>query len=99
MNKSQWILLATFAASFYGVGNIWMTQFGWRLLSYVAPNDFGAHHNAWWAMIKPVIFPMAAIAVFGSTALIWWRTEGVTAGPVWLKGGLTPLTGHWSGEL
>lgn len=51
MNKSQWILLTTFAASFYGVGNIWMTQFGWRLWPYVAPNDFGVYHNAWWAML------------------------------------------------
>ena len=28
MNKAQWVLMTTFAASFYGVGNIWMTQFG-----------------------------------------------------------------------
>jgi hypothetical protein len=85
MNRSQWILIITFAASFYGVGNIWMTQFGWRLWPYVAPEDFSAYHNAWWAMIKPVIFPVAAVAVFGSFALIWWRPPGVTATPVWLN--------------
>jgi hypothetical protein len=36
-------------------------------------------------MIKPVIFPVAAIAVSGSIALIWLRPEGVTAAPVWLN--------------
>jgi hypothetical protein len=40
VNRSQWILVTTFAASFYGIGNIWMTQFGWRLWPYVAPDDF-----------------------------------------------------------
>jgi hypothetical protein len=92
MNKCQWILLTTFAATFYSVGNIWMTQFGWRLWPYVAPNDFAAYHNAWWAMIKPVIFPMAAIGVFGSIALIWFRPEGVTPAPVWLNIGLHGAT-------
>lgn len=36
-------------------------------------------------MIKPVIFPVAAIAVFGSIALVWWRPEGVTSTPIWLN--------------
>ena len=54
VNRSQWILIITFAASFYSVGNIWMTQIGWRLWPYVAPDDISAYHNAWWAMIKPV---------------------------------------------
>ena len=85
MTKAQWVLIITLAASFYGVGNIWMTQFGWRLWTYVAPADFGAYHNAWWAVIKPVIFPMAGVAVLGSVALIWWRPEGVTAAPVWIN--------------
>src|SRR5579862_5319325 len=91
MNKAQWVLLTTFAASFYGVGNIWMTQFGWRLWPYVAPGDFGAYHNAWWAMIKPVIFPVAAVAFLGAFALIWWRPAGVTAAPVWLNVGIQAL--------
>lgn len=91
MNKAQWVLLTTFAASFYGVGNIWMTQFGWRLWPYVAPADFGAYHNAWWAMIKPVIFPVAAVAFFGAFALIWWRPAGVTAALVWLNVGIQVL--------
>jgi hypothetical protein len=85
VNKAQWTLVATLAASLYDVGTIWMTQFGWRLWPYVAPGDFGAYHEAWWAMIKPVIFPVGAVAFFGSIALIWWRPEGVTAAPVWLN--------------
>ncbi len=85
MNKAQWVLVVTFATCFYNVGTIWMTQFGWRLWPYVAPDDFSAYHAAWWAMIKPVIFPVAAIAFFGSFALIWWRPAGVTAAPVWLN--------------
>ena len=85
MNKAQWTLILTFAASFYSVGTIWMTQFGWRLWPYVAPGDFAAYHEAWWAMIKPVIFPVAAVALLGSIALVWWRPEGVTATPVWLN--------------
>jgi hypothetical protein len=85
MTKAQWVLMTTFAASFYNVGTIWMTQFGWRLWPYVAPNDFAAYHGAWWAMIKPVIFPMAAVAFFGSIALIWIRPEGVTSTPVWIN--------------
>jgi hypothetical protein len=36
-------------------------------------------------MVKPVIFPVAAIAVFGSIALIWCRPEGVTVAPVWMN--------------
>lgn len=88
MNKCQWVLIVTFAASFYGVGNIWMTEFGWRLWPYVGPSEFGAYHAAWWAMIKPVVFPVAAITVLGSFALIWWRPQGVTATPVWLNVGL-----------
>jgi hypothetical protein len=85
MNRSQWALMTTFAASFYNVGTIWMTQFGWRLWPYVAPGDFGPYHLAWWSMIKPIIFPMAGVAVFGSIVMIWWRPEGVTAAPVWLN--------------
>jgi hypothetical protein len=92
MNKAQWILIATFAATCYGVGNIWMTQFGWRLWTYVAPADFGPYHNAWWAMIKPVVFPVAAIAFFGAIALVWCRPAGVTAAPVWLNLALQVLT-------
>lgn len=107
MNKSQWILLTTFSASFYSVGNIWMTQFGWWLWPYVAPADFGAYHNAWWAMIKPVICPVAAIAVLGSFALIWWRPEGVTAAPVWLNivfhvatyASTAVLWGRWQAQI
>ena len=79
MNRAQWILIASFAASFYNVGTIWMTQFGWRLWTYVAPSDFERYHLAWWAMIKPVIFPVAAIAFFGSIAMLWWRPAGVSA--------------------
>lgn len=85
MNKAQWILMATFAASFYNVGTIWMTQFGWRLWPYVSPSDFNAYHLAWWAMIKPVIFPVAAVAFLGSIALVWWRPEGVAAPLVWIN--------------
>jgi hypothetical protein len=85
MNKSQWTLVLTFAASLYDAGTIWMTQMGWRLWPYVAPADFSAYHAAWWARIKPVVFPVAAVAFFGSIALIWWRPEGVTATPVRLN--------------
>ncbi len=85
MNRSQWVLIITLAATFYGVGNIWMTEFGWRLWPYVAPADFGAYHNAWWAMIKPVVFPVAAVAFFGAFALIWWRPTGVSSAAVWLN--------------
>ena len=68
-----------------------MTQFGWRLWPYVAPADFGAYHNAWWAMIKPIVFPVAAVAFFGAFALIWWRPAGVTAAAVWLNIGIQLL--------
>ena len=106
MNKSQWVLIITFAASLYSVGTIWMVQFGWRLWPYVAPADFGAYHLAWWSLIKPVIFPMAAIALLGSIAMVWWRPEGVTASPTWLNIGVhvvtTALTiafwGRWQGQ-
>jgi hypothetical protein len=91
MNKAQWVLMTTFAANFYGVGNIWMTQFGWRLWPYVSPADFGAYHNAWWAMIKPVVFPVAGVTFVGSFALIWWRPAGVTAASVWLNVGIQVL--------
>ncbi len=85
MSKAEWLLILTFAASLYDVGTIWMTQFGWRLWPYVAPDDFAGYHGAWWSMIKPVIFPVAAIAFFGSVAMIRWRPEGVDATPVWVN--------------
>lgn len=107
MNKAQWVLITTFAASFYDVGTIWMVHFGWRLWPYVAPADFEAYHLGWWSMIKPFIFPMAAIALLGSIAMVWWRPEGVTATPVWLNVGLQGITaaltiafwGRWQGQI
>jgi hypothetical protein len=106
MNKAQWVLLATLVASFYNVGTIWMVHFGWRLWPLVSPSDFGAYHLGWWAMIKPFIFPVAAVALLGSVVLIWWRPEGVTAVPVWLNVGLQLFTaaltiafwGRWQGQ-
>jgi hypothetical protein len=92
MSRAQWILIASFAASFYNVGTIWMTQFGWRLWPYVAPVDFGKYHLAWWAMIKPVIFPVAAIAFLGSIAMLWWRPVGVSATALWLNFALQIVT-------
>jgi hypothetical protein len=92
MTKSQWILIASFAASFYNVGTIWMTQFGWRLWPYVAPADFEKYHLAWWTMIKPVIFPVAAVAFAGSVAMLWLRPAGVSAAAVWLNFALQILT-------
>jgi hypothetical protein len=92
MTRAQGILLASFAASFYNVGTIWMTQFGWRLWPYVAPNDFEKYHLAWWTMIKPVIFPVAAVAFFGSIAMLWLRPAGVSATAVWLNFGLQIVT-------
>ena len=35
-------------------------------------------------MIKPAVFPVAAVAFSGAFALIWWRPVGVTATAVWL---------------
>ena len=92
MSKAQWILIASFAASFYNVGTIWMTQFGWRLWPYVAPSDFEKYHPAWWAMIKPVIFPVAAVAFFGSIAMLWLRPAGVSATAVWVNFALQTAT-------
>ena len=85
MNRAQWVLITTFAASMYGVGNIWMPQLAWRLWPYVSAGDFDAYHRAWWSMIKPVVFPVAGISVFGSVLLIWLRPDVVTATPVWLN--------------
>ena len=85
MNRAQWVLMVTFAASMYSTGNIWMTQLAWRLWPFVSAADFDAYHHAWWSMVKPVVFPIAGIAVLGSVALIWWRPDGVTAAPVWLN--------------
>lgn len=107
MNKAQWILITTVAASFYDVGTIWMVHFGWRLWPYVAPADFSAYHLAWWTMIKPFIFPVAAIALVGSIAMVWWRPEGVAAATVWLNLGLQVITaaltiafwGRWQGQI
>lgn len=107
MTRAQWVLLTTLAASFYGVGNIWMTQFGWRLWPYVAPADFGQYHNAWWSMIKPVIFPVAGVAFAGAFALIWWRPAGVAPISVWLNAGIQVLIyaltvifwGRWQAQI
>jgi hypothetical protein len=106
MNKAQWVLIVTLAASFYNVGAIWMVQFGYRLWPYVAPSDFGAFHEAWWSMIKPFVFPVAGIALLGSIALIWWPPEGVAAILIWLNIALHVAThastaafwGRWQGQ-
>jgi hypothetical protein len=107
MNKAQWALLLTFAARFYSVGTIWMTHVGWRLWPYVGPGDFGAYHGAWWSMIQPTIFPMGAVALFGSIAMIWWRPEGVNTTPIWLNLDLQLATyaltaifsGRWQAQM
>ena len=85
MSKQQWVLTITFAASWYNVGTIWMTHVAWRLWTHVAPADFDTYHRAWWAMIKPIIFPVAAVAFAGSIGLVWWRPEGVNGTAVWLN--------------
>jgi hypothetical protein len=106
VNKAEWILTIAFAASVYSVGTIWMTQMGYRLWPYVAPGDFGAYHGAWWADIKPIVFPLASIAFFGCIAMIWWRPEGVKPGVLWFSIGsqvatyvlTAALWGRWQAQ-
>ncbi len=84
VNKSQWVLVLTLAASCYSVGTIWMVQIGYLLWPYVAPGDFKPYHQAWWFKLIPVVFPVAAVALCGAFAMIWWRPEGVTTSTLWL---------------
>ena len=93
MTRAEWVLVLTLAASFYNVGTIWMVQMGYRLWPYLAPSDFGAYHRAWWSQIKPVVFPVAGLALFGSIAMIWLRPDGVTWAPLWLNIALQIGTG------
>lgn len=83
MNRAQWMLVLTLAASSYSVGTIWMVQAGYRLWPYVAPGDFDAYHGAWWMKIIPVIFPVAGLGLFGSFAMLLWRPAGVAASLLW----------------
>lgn len=83
MGKAQWMLVLTLAASSYSVGTIWMVQAGYRIWPYVAPADFDAYHGAWWLKIIPVVFPVAAVALFGSIAMLWWRPAGVAPWLLW----------------
>jgi hypothetical protein len=83
MNRAQWTLVLTLAASSYSIGTIWMVQAGYRIWPYVAPGDFDAYHGAWWMKIIPVIFPVAGVAFIGSFALLWWRPAGVAAWLLW----------------
>ncbi len=74
MNKAQWVLLTTLAASFYGVGNIWMTQLGWRLWPYVSPGEFAAYHNACQARFQQsrIFGKFAREVAFSITPLMRW---------------------------
>lgn len=93
MNRAQWMLVLTLAASSYSVGTIWMVQAGYRLWPYVAPGDFDAYHGAWWMKIIPVIFPVAGLGLFGSFAMLWWRPAGVAASLLW-SNALVQLVTH-----
>jgi hypothetical protein len=87
MNKAQWTLVLTLAASSYSVGTIWMVQIGYLLWPYVAPGDFKVYHEAWWFKLIPVVFPVAAVALFGALAMLWWRPEGVRSATLWVSVG------------
>jgi hypothetical protein len=88
MKLRRWLVLATFAAAMYDVGTIWMVHIGYQLWPDVAPAQFGYYHGHWWVSIIPVIFPVYAVAFFGSLAMVRWRPPGVPGWAVWLGAGI-----------
>ncbi len=66
------------------MGAAWLAQLNWELWVYVGRAEFQAYHLAWWHGIWWAIFPVAAIALFGSFAELKWRPGAVPASAVWL---------------
>jgi len=104
MRESEWLLLGTCALSLYGMGQVWLVQLSsYRLWSYVGDREFRAYHLAWWHSIWGVILAPAAMLVFGSVLMLWWRAPGVPAWATWLglslQAALFLGTATWWGPL
>ena len=83
--RPQWLLLATFALSVYGTGQVWLVQLSsYPLFRFVGPHEFHAYHLAWWRSIWGVVLAPAALVVIGALMMLWWRPPGVPAWSVWL---------------
>jgi hypothetical protein len=104
MNRSQWLLLVTFALSAYSVGNIWPVQLSsYRLWTYVGPREFHAYHLAWWHSIWGVILGPAVLVFTGAALMLWWPPPNVPTWSVRLGFGLQIAlvlgTAIWWGPL
>ena len=102
MRIADWILLATFAFAWYGVGNVWLVQtVAWPLFGYVGQKEFEAYHQRWWDGIKTVILIPGGLAFVGGIALLVFRPAGVSASLIWagvaVEGVVYVLTAVWYG--
>jgi hypothetical protein len=101
MNGAEWLLLITLVSSWYGTGNVWLTQLNWMLFADVGPAQFDVYHRAWWLGVQVLILPVAGVAFAGAIAQVRWRAPGVPAWSTWLGVGLLSvmyvLTAAWWG--
>jgi len=104
------VQLATLSASCYNAGTIAMVQLGYRLWGLLDRQTFVATHDAWWfgpRGIKPVIFPTAALALFGSAAMLRYPARNASRPLLRLNMALQLATyvataatwGRWQGQL
>lgn len=101
---AKWILLATFALSLIGVGQVWLVQLSsYPLWAYVGRAEFRDYHRAWWRSIWGVILGPACFTSLGAALMLKWRVAGVPAWAIWTGLGLQACfilgTAAWWGPL
>ncbi|MBV9994685.1 MAG: hypothetical protein JO127_05685 [Caulobacteraceae bacterium] len=86
---ARWLLLAVFALSLYGAGQVWLVQVSsYPLWRYVGDAQFAAYHRAWWRSIWAVVLGPAALVLLGALLMLWWRPPQTPAWFSWLGAGL-----------
>lgn len=104
MKGNQWLLLATFALSVYGAGQVWLVQLsGYPLWRHVGEREFHAYHLAWWRSLWGVVLGPAALVFVGALLMLRFRPAGAPAWAAWLGAGLQMAlllgTAVWWGPL
>jgi hypothetical protein len=87
--NARWLLLAVFALSLYGTGQVWLVQLSsYPLWRYVGEAQFPAYHQAWWRSIWGVVLGPAVLAFLGTLLMLRWRTPETPEWSIWLGAGL-----------
>jgi hypothetical protein len=101
---AKWLLIATFALSAYGTGQVWLVQLSsYPLWAYVGRDEFDTYHRAWWHSIWGVVLGPAALTALGSALMLHWPLPSVPSSLLWAGVALQSCfllgTAAWWGPL